>query len=341
MNRKKLNCLLITVLVAIGVMSCGRHTSDDMTVVSEFPLTMDLAGYDVDFDSVFGIPGGVEMIGHNMLFYLYESDHFVVETDSAFTPVRFLFRKGQGPWEVTGIFGEYGDIVGRDRIGAFNSFDCKILSIPLEGDEDYSTLQFGEGLRKNYAPRSVQKLKTGRFAAIIGTDGYDFGMVSFDSCGNNVEEWPIGFETVDNQRIRFAVCSGRDMAYNEANGVVAEIYSGLPYIVLHNEDCSIRSIMSLEPAIDVAGIDPDDTPDKIESITLTDNYIYVLCPDADRQDKSVVCIVDYDGNGVAKFTIDEANSFGIDTINRRLIALNPNIEIPIRVYSLPDQIKEL
>ncbi|MBD5347597.1 MAG: hypothetical protein HDR92_10805 [Bacteroides sp.] len=340
MNRDKFISLLVPIVLALGMMSCGRKDSGDMTVVSEFPIAMDLAGYDVDFDSVFGIPGGVEMMGGDMLFYLYESDHFVVETDSAFTPVRFLFPKGQGPGEMTVISGEYGDIVGQDRIGAFNPHACKILSIPMDGADEYSVVQFGEGLRKSYEPRSVQQLKTGRFAAIIGTDGYDFGMVSFDSCGNNVEEWPIGFETVESPRIRYAVGAGRDMSYNEANGVVAEIYSGLPYIVLHNEDGTIRNIISTGPAIDISGIDPDDNPDKIESIVLTDNYIYVLCPVADKQDRSVLCVMDYNGNGVAKFTIDEANSFGIDTVNRRLVALNPNVEIPVRVYPLPEGLEE-
>ena len=50
--------------------------------------------------------------------------------------------------------------------------------------------------------------------------------------------------------------------------------------------------------------------------------------------------MDYNGNGVAKFTIDEANSFGMDTVNRRLVALNPNVEIPVRVYPLPEGLEE-
>ncbi len=325
-------CLLISVIA-----SCSKKDEiGNVSFVTDFPISIQLAGNEVDFDSVSGIPGAVNMNGENFLFFQYESDNLIMETDSAFVPQRYIFPKGQGPNEMLAASSVFGEIMGHDAIGAYDPYSCKIVTIQKDGS-DYSTYQFEEQLRKAYAPRSTHQLKTGEFASLRGLN--QFGMVSHDSCGLNIKEWEIGIDATDDILLNNIILSGRSMSYNENRGIVAETYGALPYIILHNEDGTIQRIICVGPEIDYGEIDTTNPQKQINSVRMTDNYIYALGYENDKEAPSVIYVIDYDGNGVARLMADDTYSFCIDTKRRRIITVNPNIEIPVKVYSIPDKIK--
>lgn len=326
--------IIVISLITILTVSCAKDSDDNITVIKDYPISTILTGHEVDFDSISGIPGCVSIMGDNLLFFQYESDNLIMETDSSFTPLRYIFPIGQGPNEMIAISGDFGDIIGNNSIGAFDPFSYKIVEYRHDDFTKYITHKFDNQL-KEYSPRCAIRLQSGEYVSLKGLN--QFGIVAFDSCGNNIHEWPVGLNIIDNSTIRanHVISSVRDMSYNSSKKIIGEIYGVLPYIILHNLDGSINSVLKIGNGSDISSID-EYTPKIINSLRLTDNNIYALCNHPDNEEKSVILIIDYYGNGVARLEIDQAYSFCIDIRHHRIVTVNPNAEYPVRVYSLSD-----
>lgn len=324
----------IIALLILLLAGCNSPAGNKIRV-PEFADTIELEGTAVEFDSIAGIEGAVNVIGDRYLFFLYESDNMLVETDSDFSPLSYRFHTGQGPNEVAAIAGQFGFITGDSAISVFDPHKLCIVSSSIARPVEYSTLDLDKQVR-TFRPRSVVRLDNGKFIAVKGMNQY--GTVGFLNDGSPVEEWPLGLDFLDSERINDKVTSGRDISYNRTNHTVGEIYSALPFVILHDEDGNIIRVIQ---TADFHGIETvtDETEDAIRAIRLTDDYIWALCPDTDNPAKNHLLVIGYDGTGIADLLIDEAYSFDIDEANRKIIAVNPNEEITVRTYPLPTRLK--
>lgn len=323
----------IIALLILLLAGCNSPAGNKIRV-SEFADAIELEGTAVEFDSIAGIEGAVSVIGDKYLFFLYESDNMLVETDSDFSPLSYRFHIGQGPNEVAVISGQYGFITGDSAISVFDPHKLCIVSSSLDEPVEYSTLDLDRRIKK-YSPRSVIRLDNGKYIAIKGMSLY--GLIEFLNNGDSVKEWPLGLDFLNSDRVNDKVTTGRDMSYNRTNHLIGEIYAALPFVILHDEEGDIIRIIQ---TADFQGIETvtDETEDAIRAICLTDDYIWALCPDTDNPAKNHLLVIGYDGTGIADIIIDEAYSFDIDEANRKVIAVNPNDEITVKTYPLPPRL---
>lgn len=323
-------------IAAIMLMSCSEQ--DKRVAIKSFPEPIVLQPSVVSFDTIPGVFGKAQAVDSSYLFFLYNSDHHLMVTDTDFNIKKFVAKKGEGPNEVLAIPAVYGDILDDDRPGILDRYAYKLYAMPDSGGSGRLELiqDFSKDL-KDIDPRFALQLDSANYAIVQGINRY--GIIGYNSTTSARHEWPLGEETLDNENPTTEISFCRDIDFNKKRQIVAEMYGILPVLILHNFDGSINKVISYGkiPAIDQIN---EDTNDPFGGIKLTDDYIYVLyCPEAGGSYETIL-VMGYDGNPVASLKIDPAMTFEIDEANGRIIAVNPMDEdSSVKYYTLPENLR--
>lgn len=328
--------LIIDIILIMSIISCNNKNDVRDTRFSDFPIQMSLVGKKVEFpDSDHYTVGSVEIAGDGYLFYTYKTDYYLLMTDSAFSNVKPLAYKGEGPDEFAGVSGIFGQAL--DSAGSLSIYDpYKICLYSIDPSNEYrlkEEISFSKTFNQ-YLPLSVVKNTDGKYIAIRGDNQY--GMILYDPKTKDVEEWPLGYDFKDTDNPAYDVISFRSMAYCEQNGICAEIYGCFPTVILHDSDGKINGAYTYTEYIK-----PDkDNGEAMEcflDIDLTPDYIWLLYGDPDRDEKCHIFVLDYAGLPIADFKIESAMRIAIDARRQLIIAVNPRSdEEDAMVYKIPD-----
>jgi len=314
----------------------GDGTGVEYSVVGEFPKAIALEGENVVFDTIPGVVGEVYVSDGEYLFYLYASDHFIMVTDSTFHIKGYLGRQGQGPHDILGVSGPFGQRTPDGGVMMYDSYAIKLyegnhnVSDEVHVVADLSTNMIG------YAPRAIIRLSDGKFVGVRGN--FKYGLVAYANGDGQVVEWPIGDWLADDKQIIPVVVSHRALHYNPVRKIVGEIYGSIPLVILHDESGLVVKMLLFEENMPSLSALDDDAPDYFRSIKLTNNYIYLLQGDDAENEYSRLMVLDYDGVPQADLHIAKASTFDVDTVARKVIAVNPNSDDDgenVRVYELP------
>lgn len=314
--KKILSCLFCGLMILeIG---CKRE-SNNIVDYNSFPDIINPKGkvVSINSDSILMI-GKVEAIPTGYMVYLYHNENFIGLTDDSFKLTKLTAHKGQGPQEVNGVSGKFGQVID-DNLSIFDPYSFTLFGINPETGNIKKIVDFKKTMAK-YNPFNVIQLKNGAYISPRGDNKY--GIVCFDPNLKEVKEWPIGLKDIDIDSPEESHISMRAFDYNPKNGVVAEIYGALPSIILHNESGEIIRVLTIE------GLPRkiDKNLDYFSDICLTDDYIFLLWGDPSEDSSSLVLVMTYDGKPVSNLKIRPTQTLSLDIPKRSIISTNVNFD---------------
>lgn len=320
----------------MSIMSCANNKESREDGYSDFPIHLSLDGKAIEFpDSEQYLVGSVEIAGDGYLFYTYQTDHYLLMTDSTFSNLKPLAYKGGGPDEFAGVTGIFGQTI--DSEGSLSVYDPKKICLySFNPNNDYKfkeEMSFDKNFTQ-YAPLSVIRNTDGKYVAVRGD--YQYGLISYDPKIKKIEEWPLGYDFKDTRNPASEVISFRSMAYCEENGICGEIYGCFPTVILHGKDGEIKGSYTYtgygKPNKKNGG-----TKECFLDVDLTPNYIWLLYGDPDIDEKSHVFVLDYAGNSIADLEIEPAMRIAIDSKRHLIIGVTPRSdETDAMLYRIPD-----
>lgn len=197
--------------------------------------------------------------------------------------------------------------------------------------------------RKNFAdysgggvPAKVIQMPDG---AYIGTrKDFQYGLMKYSPSDKSVTELPSGYDFEDIDHPDSDQVSMHVMEYNQKNDVLAELYGCFPTVILRDGKGNVTGTLTYK----------EYSPDKDEDgakydcfcgVCLTDNHIWLLFGDEDKDDPQRIFVLDYNGDPIADLEIEPASTFRIDPRNRLILTVNPNCdEANVKVYEIPSYI---
>lgn len=324
----KLTKLFITAFVILCA-SCAKQDKPKVIEIDSYAYEGTLTGKPLEFDTIVGSPGRITVFGDNLLVNLYQSKNSVMMLDENFKISGLGFSVGHGPEEILSTMGSFGQLLP-DQVIAVHDYNRN--EIAVTNGEDFTT-----GLKKiklpkivgKISPRRILQLNDGRY---VMSKSRNYGLATCDANDSTVD-WPLGLTELDSANPNIDIPSQfpRPISYARGRGIVGEIYGHIPAVILHNEDGSIHSVLKFGEIPDVRTINIA-SERAIGSFMLGEKYIYVLLGDKDDTEMNVA-IIDYDGNGVAKITIDPAASIAVNE-NKKYMAVTGRMTDEIMIYDL-------
>ena len=317
---KKDFCLFLCLFLIF--VSCHRNEGKNTLTVdfSEFPTeNVDSLHITVHPDSIYLI-GSIKSIPDGYMMYIYDKENAYLITDKTFKYMMETVHKGESPEEVRSGGTKYGQVLDTNGNVAisdpykhtFYALDTKtgILGKLIDFPQEFS----------RYSPSKSVKIKDGSFVSPRGD--FQYGLVSFNPETDQVYQWPVGIEDIDTEHPISSHVSMRVIDYNQKNGIIAEIYGELPFIVLHNENGEIVKIITLKgtPRESKEGYD------FIGDLKLTDDYIIVLWGDTEIDNENTILFMSYDGKPIKQIKIQPAQSFDFDEEFNRILTTNTEWE---------------
>lgn len=324
----------VSVALCVGLTACDKgHDPSEIIALEGFPEETVLQGTAVEFDTIMGVVGSAEVLDTAYLFYLYDSDHFIMQTDKDFNIVGYRARKGQGPDEFSGISTDFGDILADGGFGVADPYKSRLYEYTGENHDSLALVaDLWAALGNTEAWRMIQTSDSTVIAILLADE---YGIKEVNTRTGERSDWPLGYELDENAQNKNAITSGRALAHNRRNGVTGELYSRLPVVILHDREGNVWKRMSYGniPATETIEYG---THSPLKGVRLGDKYIYLLCIEEKGQPYAHILVADYEGNAVGKLKIEYANAFTVDEQAGRIIAVNPDVdERGLMVYQLP------
>jgi hypothetical protein len=321
-----INLILIFSILGIGMVSCEKSDNEDVNIsYTTFPKSQKLSGTirTIDRDDVY-IPGKIAVTDNGYMVFLYDSDHFISVLDKNFKEISVIAPKGEGPGEVVGVSGTFGQKLDKNGLlSVYDSYKFKLYGYnPESGKSLQEVISFPSDF-SSYAPINVIKLANGCYVSPRGD--FKYGMIMYNPSNSETSLWPIGIADINEQNPDYSVVSLRDVDYSEKNGIIAEIYGSTPIVILHNEDGKIVRTIKIE-GIDATNKDDNRLSDVFKNVVLTDKYIWLLYGDSDLSQENHVLVLSYDGTPIADYIIQSTSEIDVDYTNKLLIAVDPNNE---------------
>ena len=318
--------------------SCNDKNAQTINTRSElFHKAETLDGRHVEFDTIPGVVGLLTPVDSLYFCYLYDSEHYIMITDRDFNILGYTARKGGGPGEVIQISTLFGNILKNTDFAVLDPNKRTVYGCDLNHWNDMTPRLELATVTDVPTPLYLQELKNGKY--LMAPMDYQYGLYTYDQAVDSVYHWPIGPDLPENKK--HYISSGRRFAYNQTNDIVAEYYSVLPLLILHNVNGDVVRIFQYDDMPRWENIDGD-SENLISGICLTDNCIFTLLGDCDStgdpKDIQSVLVTDYEGHPVVRLNIKPAYSISIDKDYRRLIAVNPDEDENITIYDIPDWI---
>lgn len=314
----------------MALVSCKNNDSNIVRVV-DYQYTFTLAGEPISFDSILAVPGSVEVVGDEYVFFIFDHPNLLMKTDTDFRPIATFMPRGNGHGEMNFIGGEFGRINGNDGIAAYDPSKMHIVEVGANG-EFVGITTFPDEFN-SLSMRSVRLMDNGRYAGVRNLHHY--GMGCYDPQSHEVQIWPNGLGILDDGTLNTVISGNHNFRYNASRHLLAEKYAALPYVIIRDEDGNVIRILQLD---DMMSLDDISTkkPCYVQSLRLTDDYIYIAGPSDETNNSGELLVIDYEGNGIAKLNIGAINEFAIDEKNKRLITVSPNSDPAVMSYSLDE-----
>lgn len=323
-----------SVAFCIGLTACDKgHDGNEIIALESFPEETVLQGSAVEFDTIMGVVGSAEVLDSAYMFYLYDSDHFIMQTDKDFNIAGYKARKGQGPGEFSGISTAFGDILADGGFGVGDPYNSRLYEYKGENYDSLTLVADLWGALGNIgAWRMIQTSDSTVIAILLA---HEYGIKEVNTRTGERSDWPLGYDLDENAQNKNAITSFRALSHNRRNGLTGEIYGGLPVLILHDGEGNVWKRMAYGniPATETIEYG---THSPLRGVRLGDKYIYLLCIEDKEQPYAHILVTDYDGNAVGKLKIEYAQTFTVDEEAGRIIAVNPNVdERGLMVYELP------
>lgn len=313
---------VLFILLCCLVNSCNQQCNKDIKQIVPPPV-IELEGTAIGFDTIEGVIGVVRHINRRYYCYMYKSPYCIMSMDEDYKNPSFYARKGEGPNDIYGMSTIYGEILQDSEIGIFDPYTAKIYQV-IESNPD--SIKLICDLQKKlaiYVPMDVFCIDKVNYLFVPGT--YEYGLMSYVTTTDSIVRWPMGYDFGDLENPNQYITSFRALDYNRKNNVIAEIYGGLPVIILHDVTGKVINRVSFGIIPKIKEITAK-TINKVADIRLTDSYIYILYREDDADNRDEIFVLNYDLEAVYRFHIDEAYTIEIDTANKRLICVNPERE---------------
>lgn len=325
-------------LIAIFTACTTGPTEPTLHHIEPSSNKIELSAQNATFDTIPGVIGMVQKSDSSYFFYLYRSDHCLMETDSDFNIRGFAAKIGEGPHEVRGVAPVYGDILNSGATGFLDPYTFVLYrlsdSLPRQAVE---VVDFAGDLAQ-YQP--LYSFSTSDSTYVIVPGIYQYGLIGYNAASHTIDTWPVGYTAFDTENPVKHITSFRDAAFNKKHGIIAETYGKLPLLILHNTNGDITSMLAYGDLPDIDTLQEDD-PDPFAAIKLTDNNIYILYRDNDEAPRNDILVIGYDGTLIATLGVDAAYTFEVDPDCRRIICINPNDDdAAVKFYSIPDIIAQ-
>lgn len=330
---------IILIMGTIILHSCASSSKHEEIAFGKFHNTIELTGEDLTLsanDSL--VIGSVQCIDDGYLFYTLKSDSLLVASDTTFSRMQKMVKRGSGVNELKSISGIYGHKLNNtDLLSVYDPNTYVLYGInPLRDDSIRIYHEFKDSFRR-YSPPNLIQREDGIIIAPRGDSEY--GLIAYDPMSGTIKEWPRGLKH-ENPDISYEdELSLRYLSYNPENRMTGEIYGCNPKIILHDEGGNIVSVFrydSYKPHKNSYGV----TSECFRKVLLTKNYIWLLYGDPYDDENSHVFIIDYEGTPIADLIIEAAYDFTINSKNDKIIAVNPDSDdFQIKSYKLPDFIQ--
>lgn len=328
---KKIFIFCSNILLFICLISC--HKQENTTNLSinffDFPVeNNDSVKVTINPDSIY-IVGEIASIPSGYMMYIYDKEDVFLITDKTFHPLMHVVHKGEGPGEVIDGIGNFGKVLDNtDRVSVTDPYTNTFYALDTKTGDLEKILSFPENFSK-FNPFNAIKLRNGSFVSARGD--FKYGLVSYNPNTDEIKEWPLGIESIDIVHPKSNHVSMRVLDYNEKNGIIAEIYGELPYVILHNETGDVVKILSLTNT----PREIKENYDFIGDLKLTDDYIIFLWGDTEFDNENSILFMTYEGQPVKQIKIRPAQTFEYDEKNNRLLTTNVEWEdFNFMVYDL-------
>jgi hypothetical protein len=325
--------------------SCSQSAINEKDIdPKSFPeaQTLSATPMQIPDDDVY-VVGSAAVTNDGYLFYIYDSDCFLLSVDSAFTSVTKVAFKGQGPNELQGVSGTFGQTLDDNgSVSILDPYAAKFYSYNPANDGRLDVeLEIPTAMSKN-TPFNVIKLKNGAYVSPRGD--FKYGMISYTPNDSAAIEWPIGIKFADLKHPNQQYVSRRNISYSSENGIIAEIYGSYPAVVLHNEDGSVNATFTFNAFASeiTANTHDGQLPRCFNHVCLTKNNIWLLYEDPSNYNRNIVLVLDYSGEPTAQFYIQPASNMSIDEKRKTIIAIDPNNDdANIQFYTIPNSLSNI
>lgn len=324
-----------TSVIAISLLiSCSGEDGKEVHVsLDAFPGAVELAGDTLRLpsDSIF-VPGAIAPVDGGYLVFLYDNPCFLAAVDSSFTSMSMLAPKGEGPGELSGV-SSFGQPVGQDgEVAIYDPYSQTMYSCRPFVSPELNLLERLPESASSYSSGRILRLNSGKYVTPRGD--FRYGMIAFAPSDTAVTEWPLGIAVNDPEHPKSNHMSLRGIAYEPDRGVVAEIYGGIPSVILHDENGDIVRVITLD---ELRRDDPE--ADCINKVCLTRDRIWMLYGDDDIDSDYTVFVTDYEGTPIGRIRINPTSTMEIDEARGQLLTVDPNNdEANIVAYPIPDAI---
>lgn len=333
----KIFTLTASGLILMSCISC--HDKDRMEIhFTNFPATIRMEPMPLQFhDDEIRVIGSADVVNGQYIFYTYDNPYFMLAADTTLNKLIPFARKGEGPGEITNVWGLTNKLLKNGELSIYDSHTMCVYGCDMDSGYNLTTYHpFPEQFRE-YAPIHPIELKNGKYIACRGD--FRYGTLMYDPADSSVTELPVGidFDDIDNPVMDNV--SLHILEYDADNGLIAEIYSCTPTIILRDTQGNVTAAYTYD-GYSRHKKKNGYTADCFGSVCFAAGYMWVLYGDTDEMDESHIFVLGHDGTPVADMLIDPACTFSIDTARHLLIATNPNCdEANVKLYRLPPFLK--
>lgn len=318
-TKAKLLTLIAAAVSATLLSSCDKKEY----VITEFPIDKELKAEPIkQLDSLVNAYNIVSN-GETYVVQTAGTEYNFRAYDSSFKELNTFGHTGNGhdEWRSAYPSGQTTKDKDGNLFYVMETTAHKMYTLPLDG----------KGQRKEVADFDIKdafgmkyafEIAPGRFAGAIDDDN-EYKFTIFDNKTKNKTEFPHpDFKFFLKSRMTSQILMQTRGTYNVKAEKIATTYFSYPLVVIRDTEGNIIHTMQIG----------DKWPEYNEQsaaemrvtflgCTSDEDYVYALYDDTTRPKESSILMFKWDGAPVARYHIDKARAFAVDSKNKRFIVL--------------------